>query len=245
MRKRWFSRRAVLLHLAVAVVAPGCVAAGWWQATRALAGNSLSWAYSIEWPAFALLSIAGWWQLIHEDPESLKARKQRPLDDRGVATESPIAESGLQRPAGQRPGAAARLSVALAVLLGIEFALGIVTALSLSIGRPSGWLPARGEAIYLAHVLVSLPLGFGAAALIVLTRASTRTYKMVGWMGFIGIALAGVGGLLTVAQPARFFGMVLMFVGPTMAGLGYLIPVLGSSPHETPRVGSATRSWSR
>src|ERR1039458_10062839 len=75
LRGRWFSRRAVLLHVEMIIVAPGCIAAGWWQATRALAGNELSWAYSVEWPVFALLAIAGWWHLIHEDPEAYRARR--------------------------------------------------------------------------------------------------------------------------------------------------------------------------
>lgn len=75
VRKRWLSRRAILLHVEVALVAPACAFAGWWQATRALAGNGLSWFYSIEWPAFAVLAIVGWWHLIHEDPEVYYARK--------------------------------------------------------------------------------------------------------------------------------------------------------------------------
>ncbi|MGO9198329.1 MAG: hypothetical protein ACLQK4_14520 [Acidimicrobiales bacterium] len=78
MRKRWMSRRALLLHFYLLLVAPGCVVAGWWQATRALAGNGLSWVYSVEWPVFALLAVYAWWHLIHEDPEAYKARKQRP-----------------------------------------------------------------------------------------------------------------------------------------------------------------------
>jgi hypothetical protein len=78
VRQRWFSRRALLLHLTVALVAPGCLLAAWWQATRALGGNSLSWFYSVEWPVFAVLAVVAWWHLIHEDPEAYRARKQRP-----------------------------------------------------------------------------------------------------------------------------------------------------------------------
>ena len=33
-----------MLHLEMVLVVVGCLAAGWWQATRALGGNSLSWA---------------------------------------------------------------------------------------------------------------------------------------------------------------------------------------------------------
>jgi hypothetical protein len=68
----------LFLHLAVIVVAPACLVAAWWQATRALGGHGLSWFYSVEWPVFAVLAVVGWWNLIHEDPEVLKARKQRP-----------------------------------------------------------------------------------------------------------------------------------------------------------------------
>ena len=78
VRKRWFSGRALLLHLAVAVIVPGCLVAAWWQATRALDGNGLSWFYSVEWPVFAVLAIYGWWHLIHEDPEVYHARKHPP-----------------------------------------------------------------------------------------------------------------------------------------------------------------------
>ena len=76
MRKRWFCPRAVLLHLEFALLVVGCLAAGWWQATRALGGNGLSWFYTVEWPVFALIAIAAWWHLIHEDPEVREARKK-------------------------------------------------------------------------------------------------------------------------------------------------------------------------
>src|SRR5579884_916862 len=64
---RWFSARAVLLHVLVIVAVPLCLFAGWWQATRAMSGNLLSYFYAIEWPAFAVLSIFGWWQLVHAE----------------------------------------------------------------------------------------------------------------------------------------------------------------------------------
>ncbi len=80
VRQRWFSRRAVLLHCEFWLIALACLAAGWWQVTRALGGNGLSWFYSAEWPAFAVLAIAGWWHLVHEDPEAYRARKQRPAE---------------------------------------------------------------------------------------------------------------------------------------------------------------------
>ncbi len=80
MRSRWLSRRACLLHLGFVVVVLGCLAAGWWQATRALGGHDLSWFYTFEWPGFAIFAGAGWWHLIHEDPEERRARKEGPAE---------------------------------------------------------------------------------------------------------------------------------------------------------------------
>ena len=77
VRKRWFSRRALLLHLEFSLLAAGCLLAGWWQATRALGGNGLSWFYALEWPAFALIALAAWWHLVHEDAETRAIRKRR------------------------------------------------------------------------------------------------------------------------------------------------------------------------
>jgi len=68
VRPAWFSRRAVGLHLTALVVVPGCLALGWWQLNRALAGNTLSWAYVFEWPFFAGYGVYLWWRLVHEQP---------------------------------------------------------------------------------------------------------------------------------------------------------------------------------
>ena len=46
----------VLVWAAVAV----CLALGWWQAGRAAGGNTLSWAYTFEWPLFAIFIIVLW-----------------------------------------------------------------------------------------------------------------------------------------------------------------------------------------
>jgi DNA-binding transcriptional regulator of glucitol operon len=77
MRRRWFSRRAIVLHLALILWVPGCLAAGWWQATVALAGNSLSYLYAVEWPVFAIFGTVVWWNFIHDDPETVGIRGLR------------------------------------------------------------------------------------------------------------------------------------------------------------------------
>jgi DNA-binding transcriptional regulator of glucitol operon len=81
VRARWLSRRALSLHLAVLLWFPGCLLAGWWQVTRALGGNDLSYLYSVEWPCFALIGVWVWWVQIHTDPETVGARAQRRMQE--------------------------------------------------------------------------------------------------------------------------------------------------------------------
>ena len=85
------------LHLAAVVFwVPGCLVAGWWQVTRALDGNGLSYLYSVEWPVFALVGIWMWWSLIHTDPETVGARAQRRHGS------SARARAGIAPPAAER-----------------------------------------------------------------------------------------------------------------------------------------------
>ena len=78
---RWVSRRALSLHVTVAVVVPACLALTAWQVDRAVTGNTLSWVYSFEWPFFAGYALYMWWRLIHEDaavpPADLGAADRR------------------------------------------------------------------------------------------------------------------------------------------------------------------------
>ena len=76
MLRKWLGPRALLWHLLVSVIVTGCLVAGWWQVHRAMAGNALSYAYSVEWPVFALVAVIGWWQLIQEDPSEVEERKR-------------------------------------------------------------------------------------------------------------------------------------------------------------------------
>jgi len=85
VRERWLSRRALTLHLAVVLWVPGCLFAGWWQVTRALDGNGLSYLYSVEWPVLALVGVWVWWSLLHTDPETVGARAQRRIADAQAA----------------------------------------------------------------------------------------------------------------------------------------------------------------
>lgn len=61
----WWSREAIRLHLTLIVALPGCLAAGWFELTRAMAGHEVAWAYAFEWPLFGVLGTYVWWELVH------------------------------------------------------------------------------------------------------------------------------------------------------------------------------------
>lgn len=74
--RQWITPRSLLLHLAFVVIAGGCLVAAWWQVHRAMAGNTLSYLYSVEWPAFAVVAGIGWWQMFHDTPDDIARRKE-------------------------------------------------------------------------------------------------------------------------------------------------------------------------
>jgi hypothetical protein len=69
------------MHVVLLVVLPIFAWLTWWQLGRALGGNSLSWAYTFEWPLFAGYACFVWWQLIHDEPMDLnRIRSARGTD---------------------------------------------------------------------------------------------------------------------------------------------------------------------
>ena len=58
--RRLLTRGWLLGHALVWTAVAVCLALGWWQAGRAAEGNTLSWAYTFEWPLFAIFTIVLW-----------------------------------------------------------------------------------------------------------------------------------------------------------------------------------------
>ena len=73
---QWTKPRSLLLHALFMVIAGGCLVAFWWQVHRAMQGNTLSYLYSVEWPAIAVVVGIGWWQLVHDTPEDIARRTE-------------------------------------------------------------------------------------------------------------------------------------------------------------------------
>jgi hypothetical protein len=54
-------------HLAMVVSVAGMLALGYWQLRRAEEGNALSWAYTFEWPIFAVFAVVFWAKTIRDE----------------------------------------------------------------------------------------------------------------------------------------------------------------------------------
>jgi hypothetical protein len=99
-KKVWLSRRAIKLHVVILIVVPAFLALCLWQISRALGGNTLSWAYVFEWPLFACYAVYMWWRFVHEAAEEkAPAGNAGPAPDGTNATAaaaSPLAEETAQ-----------------------------------------------------------------------------------------------------------------------------------------------------
>jgi hypothetical protein len=62
VRPRWLG-----WHLAMVVSVAGMLALGYWQLRRAEEGNALSWAYTFEWPIFAVFAVVFWAKTIRDE----------------------------------------------------------------------------------------------------------------------------------------------------------------------------------
>ncbi len=62
------------MHATLLILLPAFAWLTWWQLSRALAGNTLSWAYTFEWPLFAGYAVYVWWQLIHDQTTAVTRR---------------------------------------------------------------------------------------------------------------------------------------------------------------------------
>src|SRR5215469_10229608 len=54
-------------HVFTVAAVIGMLWLGDWQLHRALAGNALSWAYTFEWPIFAVMGVVFWAKTIRDE----------------------------------------------------------------------------------------------------------------------------------------------------------------------------------
>lgn len=86
------TKRAISLHLTLALVLPSFGALTWWQVRRAVSGNTLSYVYSFEWPLFAAYALYLWWKLVHEEP--IRSPRRAAATDTGSAAPVDASSAG-------------------------------------------------------------------------------------------------------------------------------------------------------
>jgi hypothetical protein len=80
LRPKWLA-----WHAFAVLAAAGMLWLGAWQLHRAEAGNELSWAYTFEWPLFAVLGAVFWAKTLKEELRAPGAARQG-ADDGSAAT---------------------------------------------------------------------------------------------------------------------------------------------------------------
>jgi hypothetical protein len=82
---RWrflISPKWLAWHVIVAASIAGMLALGDWQLHRAMSGNALSWAYTFEWPLFAIFAVVFWAKTIRDE---FRIRRGEMPDPRAAA----------------------------------------------------------------------------------------------------------------------------------------------------------------
>jgi hypothetical protein len=72
-------------HLLMVVSFWGMLWLGDWQLHRALSGNSLSWAYTFEWPLFAIFAVVFWAKTIRDEFRIRRNGGEIPVDTDAVS----------------------------------------------------------------------------------------------------------------------------------------------------------------
>jgi len=79
-------------HLFAVVAVAGMCWLGQWQFARAMAGNTLSWAYTFEWPIFAIFGVVFWVKTIKDELRPVADKEPRQIalpDDTAIADRQP------------------------------------------------------------------------------------------------------------------------------------------------------------
>jgi heme oxygenase len=75
-------KHAARFHAGLFIAEALCISAFVVEISRALSGNTLSWAYVVEWPILGAYAIYMWRKLLKDDQPGAPAQPSRPDDDR-------------------------------------------------------------------------------------------------------------------------------------------------------------------
>ncbi len=79
------TKNALRVHVGLVLAEAICISAFFVEISRALGGNTLSWAYVFEWPILGIYAVFMWRRLLHAD------------DDDGCATAPPLSSEDERR----------------------------------------------------------------------------------------------------------------------------------------------------
>ncbi|HEY8478997.1 MAG TPA: hypothetical protein VIL71_04110 [Spirillospora sp.] len=65
--RRFLTPGWLALHTLAIVLCTAFLGFGWWQFDRAQEGNDRSWAYTFEWPIFAVFVVVMWVKMIRDE----------------------------------------------------------------------------------------------------------------------------------------------------------------------------------
>jgi hypothetical protein len=80
-------QRLLRLHAGLAAAAVICISAFAFEVHRALGGNTLSWAYVVEWPVLLGYGVYMWQRLVREERTGTAAPPRRDPEDPTEAAE--------------------------------------------------------------------------------------------------------------------------------------------------------------
>jgi hypothetical protein len=96
---RWLGWHAFVVFAVV-----GMLWLGDWQFHRAEAGNALSWAYTFEWPVFAVFGVVFWVKTIIDESRPADADREAAQVDLPVGAGPALRSAGAGRAAGDADG---------------------------------------------------------------------------------------------------------------------------------------------
>ncbi|HSR83670.1 MAG TPA: hypothetical protein VLM11_05755 [Streptosporangiaceae bacterium] len=79
LRPRWLA-----WHAGIVVATAGMLWLGTWQLHRALSGNELSWAYTFEWPLFAIFAGYFWVKSLRDELRLAQGTDKSQQDGNGA-----------------------------------------------------------------------------------------------------------------------------------------------------------------
>ncbi|GIJ27526.1 hypothetical protein Vqi01_26880 [Micromonospora qiuiae] len=109
--KRLWTPAWIARHVAMVVLVASFLGLGWWQVSRAAAGNAISWGYAVEWPIFAGFVVFVWWREVKHALRGATTTGESHASGTGPTATEQGGGAGRPRPVVRRPVRVTRVAV--------------------------------------------------------------------------------------------------------------------------------------